>query len=263
MTDAFAKLSTTDLRELIAALRSKRVAPPYSALQLRHLMPANLAQSVAAGLTECAEQGFTTEQIVLMLALLESDRTERPGVDIPIDLVTSGPEGPGIANRDTGVVVREMFAHAEKSVLVVGYAVYQGDRVFQALAERMEELPELEARFFLNVPRPDHDRTPADILISRFAQRFRDGQWPSNCRLPEVYYDPRSIAEDGPVRSSLHAKCVVVDEEQVFVSSANFTEAAQQRNIEVGLSIRSNWLATRLIRHFSLMAEHGLACRAF
>jgi phosphatidylserine/phosphatidylglycerophosphate/cardiolipin synthase-like enzyme len=30
---------------------------------------------------------------------------------------------------------------------------------------------------------------------------------------------------------SLHAKCIAVDNEQVFVSSANFTEAGQDRNI--------------------------------
>ena len=64
------------------------------------------------------------------------------------------------------------------------------------------------------------------------------------------------------VRSSLHAKCVVVDAEHVFVSSANFTEAGQERNIEVGLNIRSEWLAKRLIRHFKLLHEHGLAVRA-
>jgi phosphatidylserine/phosphatidylglycerophosphate/cardiolipin synthase-like enzyme len=81
--------------------------------------------------------------------------------------------------------------------------------------------------------------------------------------LPEVYYDPRSVADDEPVRSSLHAKCVVVDSEHVFVSSANFTEAGQQRNIEVGLSIRSKWLAQRLIQHFKLLQEHRLTERAF
>ena len=33
----------------------------------------------------------------------------------------------------------------------------------------------------------------------------------------------------------MHAKCVVADSRHVFVSSANFTEAAQERNVEIGL----------------------------
>jgi phosphatidylserine/phosphatidylglycerophosphate/cardiolipin synthase-like enzyme len=54
-----------------------------------------------------------------------------------------------------------------------------------------------------------------------------------------------------------------VDERHGFVSSANFTEAGQQRNIEVGLNIQSDWLAKQLIRHFKLLHQHGLALRAF
>jgi hypothetical protein len=38
---------------------------------------------------------------------------------------------PGVVPRDTGAVVRELFASATTSVLVVGYAVHQGRRVLR------------------------------------------------------------------------------------------------------------------------------------
>ena len=139
----------------------------------------------------------------------------------------------------------------------------QSETEVETLAQRMEELPDLDVKMFLNISRPDRDTTASEILISRYKQRFIDSQWPSGARLPEVYFDPRSVADEAPVRSSLHAKCVVVDAERVFVSSANFTEAGQQRNIEVGLNIQSEWLAKQLIRHFTLLHERGLAERAF
>jgi phosphatidylserine/phosphatidylglycerophosphate/cardiolipin synthase-like enzyme len=53
-----------------------------------------------------------------------------------------------------------------------------------------------------------------------------------------VFYDPRSVTLEPGKAAALHAKCVVIDEFDLFVSSANFTEAAQQRNIEVGLRLR-------------------------
>ena len=56
---------------------------------------------------------------------------------------------------------------------------------------------------------------------------------------------------------ALHAKCVVIDEFDLFVSSANFTEAAQQRNIEVGLRLRSNVVAGRVVRFFDSLIETG------
>lgn len=48
-----------------------------------------------------------------------------------------------------------------------------------------------------------------------------------------------------------------MDNSRVFISSANFTEAAQQRNIEVGLVIRSKALAAQLMQHFSSMVAEG------
>jgi len=60
--------------------------------------------------------------------------------------------------------------------------------------------------------------------------------------LAEFYYDSRSLnAAAAPM--ALHAKCIVVDRRELFVSSANFTEAAQRRNIEVGVLVRSGSLA--------------------
>lgn len=58
-------------------------------------------------------------------------------------------------------------------------------------------------------------------------------------RLPRVFYDPRALEMDSHKKACLHAKCIVVDRKEVFVSSANFTEAAQERYLEVGLLIHS------------------------
>ena len=263
MTAAFSRLSDADLRELASALKSRRVSAPYSELQVNRILSPKLAADVTVALQELVTAGFNEQQIATTLEMLLCDRSEGRKGEPPIDLVTSGPEAPGITNRDTPVVVRELFAHANKSVLVVGYAVYQGQSVFEALAHRMEQIPDLDVRMFLDIARPDKDTTPSEILVSRFAQRFRETQWPKGCRLPAVFYDPRSVDDNKSVRSSLHAKCVVVDADQVFVSSANFTKAGQERNIEVGLKIQSAWLAQRLTRHFQLLHEHGLAVRAF
>jgi phosphatidylserine/phosphatidylglycerophosphate/cardiolipin synthase-like enzyme len=52
---------------------------------------------------------------------------------------------------------------------------------------------------------------------------------------------------------------VVVDDAKVFIGSANFTEAAQERNIEVGVVIQSKSLADQLHKHFaSMVAEDTL-----
>ena len=56
----------------------------------------------------------------------------------------------------------------------------------------------------------------------------------------------------------LHAKAVVADDEAVFVTSANLTEAALDRNIEVGLLVRDRALAATLSSHFRGLIDREL-----
>jgi len=59
----------------------------------------------------------------------------------------------------------------------------------------------------------------------------------------------------------LHAKAIVVDDERLFVTSANLTEAALDRNIEAGLLVTDRALAVSMVRHLGGLIEHGLLAR--
>lgn len=61
----------------------------------------------------------------------------------------------------------------------------------------------------------------------------------------------------GP-RGVLHAKAVVTDDEAVFITSANLTEAALDRNIEIGLLLRDHALAASVVNHFRGLIDRGL-----
>lgn len=258
MDDAFLQLSNQELTTIVSGLNSGRLSPPYRSQGLQRFVDVGMAGSVASALQELTDQGFTVQMVSTVIQMLLRQRATLASNQSTIELVTSGPEAPGISNRDTAIVVRELFARAEKSVLVVGYAIYQGKRVFEALAERMRELPDLAVKMCLDVNRDRQDKTPSEIVLSRFVQRFKDHQWPSSTRLPQIYFDPRSIQNDEQVRSSLHAKVIVVDRKKVFVSSANFTEAAQDRNIEVGLLIESAPVAEKICTHFDTLVDRDI-----
>jgi phosphatidylserine/phosphatidylglycerophosphate/cardiolipin synthase-like enzyme len=259
MTSHLLRLAESDLRSMVTALRSGRLSPPFPPVALQRIVSVQLADPLSGELQGFHAQGFTPGQIATTIELLLQDRSERPAPEDVIDLVTTGPEAAGVTNRDTSVVVHDLFAHAQTSVCIAGYAVYQGQRVFQALADRMHEHPDLRVRMFLDIQRGHTDTTTTDDLIRRFADRFTAHQWPKDRPLPELFYDPRSLEMHVDKRASLHAKCVVVDRREIFVSSANFTEAAHERNIEVGLLIHSRTLADRIVRHFeALLAEGAL-----
>lgn len=259
MMQALGRLSVRDLAELAAALRSGRLRPPYPRITIERVVSGAVAESTAKVLESLADRGFTPDQAAHMLEMLREDRQGRPVMEDVLELVTTGPEMEGIANRDTGVVVRDLFANANESVLVAGYAVYQGHKVFESLANRMRDVPGLQVRLFLDIQRPRGDTSMASELINRFRRQFRTSQWPVDRPIPQVFFDPRSLELSAQLRASLHAKIVVVDSASVFISSANFTEAAQQRNVEIGIVAQSASLARRLNAFF----ETGLASGLF
>jgi hypothetical protein len=88
----------------------------------------------------------------LTCELVASAYESRPRIEDLVDVVTTG-AGIGAGNRTTGVVVEELFRKAQQSVLVEGYSVYQGNKVFQGLADGMQKTPELAVRLFLDIQR--------------------------------------------------------------------------------------------------------------
>jgi phosphatidylserine/phosphatidylglycerophosphate/cardiolipin synthase-like enzyme len=50
----------------------------------------------------------------------------------------------------------------------------------------------------------------------------------------------------------------VIDDEVALVTSANLTEAALDRNIELGLLVRDRPLAASVSTHFQILIDRGL-----
>lgn len=252
---ALSLLTISELRLLQSALNSGRLLPPFSEIGLRRYCTSH-SNSLASYLSLFTEAGMHAKQIAMLIEAVIADRETHP-TEESLELVWSGPESNELTNRDTSVVVRELFAQATTEVLVVGFAVFQGHTVFQRLAERMTEIPHMKVKMFLDIRRARGDTTVASELVWKFATNFRKNEWPGG-RLPELYYDPRSLNHDKHERSSLHAKCVVVDRKTALVTSANFTEAAQSRNIEVGTLIHSSRFAEELQQHFEALQRQGI-----
>jgi len=158
-------------------------------------------------------------------------------------------------------VVRELFEAAKERVLVSSYVLYQTAQLFEPLARAMESNPLLEVKLFVTVLRESKGHRDGDELVAAFAKRFRN-DWPGS-RLPAVYHDPRSLVMGAGDRAVLHAKCVVVDGRRSFVTSANFTEAAQERNFELGLLADDELLARSIESQFETLIERNLVRSVF
>ncbi len=253
MTSGFADVPAHLRVRLASALESGLLAPPYETAALGSVLGTGEgADGVVQALLELEDLGIAGPAAAAWIRELDAGlaRTARP------DLVWSGPEVPGLHARDTRRVFEELLGSAERSVWASTFAFFDGPRAFHVLAERMDAKPELSVTLLLNIQRRRGDTTAGDQLVRRFADHFWSVDWPGS-RRPRVFYDPRALELEAPA-GVLHAKAVVVDDEALFVTSANLTEAALDRNIELGLLVRDRALAASVSTHFRALTENGL-----
>ena len=262
MSGPWEGISRAGLEALAGALAAGRLSAPYSASGVARHLPNVDLEGALAELNRLHDAGVPPGHLAELLLAVAAERKLREKTSDRVELVWTGPEMPGSQSRETGVVARELFAKATRSVLVSSYAVFLGKEVFEPLAKRMEELPELRVLLFLNVPAPGGSDFDPDAVAREYFREFLKKNWPAG-RQPELYYDPRSLAAKGEARAVIHAKCVVVDGHTALVTSANFTEAAHARNIEAGAVVHDSGFAGSLEVQFTSLVAAGLLRRVF
>lgn len=233
-------VGTGELQALRDRLAAGRLADPLTRRDAGPL-------SQLAGLS-CAEVG----------RLLDAVLAERRGQPPPPDLVWTGPAPVHAATLDTSVTLKQLFGRARSRVIVAGYSFDHGKTIFAPLHEAMVERG-VQADFFLHVPTTDHERRlgreAGQAAVERRLVEFLHTNWPGP-PWPHLHYDPRPM-ETG-LYASLHAKCVVVDEREALVTSANFTHRGHERNVEVGALIRDPRYARALAAQWHNARAHGM-----
>jgi phosphatidylserine/phosphatidylglycerophosphate/cardiolipin synthase-like enzyme len=78
-------------------------------------------------------------------------------------------------------------------------------------------------------------------------------------RLPlaDIYVWKSALESAGKYHGAVHAKCAVADGNMAFVTSANLTKAALEKNMELGVLIKGGEIPEKLNRHLdSLILSH-------
>ncbi len=260
--------STDDLRQLADMITDGSFRGPVSpsALALRdmgHLSP-HLAPfaGVDAG----------TFLAVIRAVLAERRRASAGSIDV----VWSGADAGTSYVRYTKNVVPEMIERAERRITIAGYSFDEGARLFEELHAAISGR-KVDVRLFLDIhqveermrkklqwdkarkrrlePLRQARKQSPQAFAEEVCSLFRELHWPFSDSQLVIYYDPRTAEQRSFV--SLHAKCLIADEEHVLITSANFTGRGQDRNIEVGVVIHDKGYATALERQWNNLVESG------
>lgn len=240
---------------LAAALRSGKLKPPFTRATVEHMVggPPWLADELTA-------TGQPVAALAWGIELLAHERGEWRSRWDGIALTWTGPEDVVTETRDTGAVARQLFAGAHRSLLVSTYALddgAKGENLLAILRTRMITRPDLDVRFYVNLAREYGDERPSATILGEHVRRLRELVFTWEPR-PAVFYDRRALEPGHGPRACLHAKVIVRDDVHTLITSANLTEAAQERNVEAGVLIDDAAFARGVVGQFERLVGAGV-----
>jgi len=247
VTASLKEVSTTVIEQIRNSIASGVLKPPVDRAALvgfgiRHQLEA----------IEGALAGHKTAACLSVLEVVLAEREDRKPTP---ELVWTGPEAGAGAARDTAVVLRALFEGARETVILAGYSFKYAEALLTPLHRSMVD-HNVDARFFVHIPQLERGQDANQHLQTHLGG-FLTENWTFGAPHPRLYYDNRALTP-GPPYSSLHAKCVVVDGAKAFISSANFTQRAQEQNIEVGVLIEDANFASYLAGQWLGLIEAGM-----
>ena len=153
--------------------------------------------------------------ILLALRALAIHKSEMADQLTDTELAVTAPPTTSSTARPTMFVIREMIESAQREVLLVGYRITNKD-----ILKMLWDASKRGIKTTLVCGRADNDS--AEIKRT----------WPINSPAPKIYEDV-SLPVDSWLK--MHIKALLVDSNQLFISSANFTHLGMEGNIEFGI----------------------------
>ena len=190
---------------------------------------------------------ITPYEILIIIRTVRLSKIEEKTSEM--QLVWSGPLPEGIPIRDTEQVILDLIENATQSLFISSFAVYKAKKVLKKLSEAIER--GIEVSILLETPESSHFKIkvdPLQILPKMILDHANILIWPFQKRIKNEKHEG----------GSLHAKFVIQDDFRLFISSANLTESAFERNIELGVLICDKAVIRKLKDHLKNLINNDV-----
>jgi cardiolipin synthase len=164
------------------------------------------------------------------------------------ELVWTGPSTPVVPVRRTERVLCDLIHGAESRLSMTSFGIFQVPRLVKDLEQALARGVTL--RIVLG-DRESH----SDQEIDR--QRHQLGRVVAAQAMLLQWQPERRPRDEQGHAGLMHVKAAVADSRIAFLSSANLTEAALERNMELGVLIRGGHLPAEIDRLIDALVELG------
>lgn len=189
-------------------------------------------------LDACEKSGCSTTVIASTLrgACTIADVLNRR---VSIDLVWTGPQTEYINIRHTESVLVELIDAAHEQIFMVSFVAYQASSIMKALRDAIAR--GVRVHMLLELSKEQGGR-----------QVDHDSLGFMKNKLPEVqlYYWKQENS-----KGVVHAKCAIEDGERLFITSANISVSAMEKNMEAGVLVHGGDVPEQMMRHLQALID--------
>ena len=172
-------------------------------------------------------------------------RVER---ELSVELVWTGPTTPFVPTRRTEQVLLDLIASATTDFFLVSFVAYDVPSVVTAL--NMATGRGIRLRILLESS-TKHGGTLNYDPVAAMQSQVPSAQLFTWKDKPEPFVDGK-----------VHAKVAVADDTSAFITSANLTGHALEKNIEAGVLIKGGSVPKSLCDHLQALIDVGVISRA-
>ena len=196
------------------------------------------------------EKGWSRHKEVSPREVASALKAAKTTVDMAVDsdsvdLVWTGPSYGTIPTRHTERVLCEIIDASMDKLFMVSFVAYEIDSILESLRSALSRGVKVEMLL-------ESSREHGGKIYVDSAEMMKEA-------LPGVrvyYWKDDSKKVPGNVHAgSVHAKCAVADEKFAFISSANLTTAAMNRNMELGVLLKGGRLPADLHNHLQMLVK--------
>jgi cardiolipin synthase A/B len=158
-----------------------------------------------------------------------------------VELVWTGPTTPFVATRRTEQVLLDLIRNAKKDVFIVSFVAYDVSTVVEAMNAATGR--GIKVSVLLETSKSHGGSLPGDP-IGTMRNRVPAAELYVWTDRPEPFTDGR-----------VHAKVAVADGLSAFLTSANLTGHAFEKNMEAGVLIKGGHIPSNLEAHLQALIE--------
>lgn len=158
-----------------------------------------------------------------------------------VELVWTGPSTGVVPVRHTEQVLCQVIRSSTKKLYIVSYVAYKVDTIIRELCDAAERGVNINLIFESST---EHGGTVSFDSV---------GAMKKTVSTANMYVWKKT----GQTVGSVHAKCAVADGKLSFITSANFTAAAMERNMELGVLVEGGHIPQNLERHLEALIYTG------